>query len=103
MSRAPGDRIDKAPTSFEPQGLDWTAHLAELGAGVTITTSTWAVSGPDSALSLSDASILAGSVRTQVWLTGGTLGAIYLVTNTITTNSSPAAIDPRSFYVRIVI
>lgn len=101
MSRKPGDLITKDPGSTEPQGFDWTDYLAELGTGVTIATSAWTVSGPDSVLSTSNASIVAGSLKTQVSLVGGTVGGVYTVTNTIVTDSNPTVTDDRSFQVLI--
>lgn len=102
MSRRPGDLITKDPGSIdEPQGFDWTDYLAELGAGVGVSTSTWTVTGPDSALTTANPSIVTGNLKTKVTLTGGTLGATYQVTNRITTNTSPVVTDERSFYVLI--
>lgn len=101
MSRKPGDLITKDPSSSEPQGFDWTEYLAELGTGIAISTSTWAVSGPDSALTTSSPTVLAGSLKTKVTLGGGTLGATYQVTNQIVTDSTPAVTDERSFSVLV--
>lgn len=101
MSRKPGDLIVKDPSSDEPQGFDWTAWLAELGASVTIQTSTWTVTGSDSVLTTHDPSVLSGNLKTQVYLAAGTLGVRYTVTNRVVTNSSPAVTDERSFEVLI--
>ncbi len=60
MPRRPGDLVVKDPSSIEPQGFDWTAYLAELGAGVTISVSTWAV--VPVGLTLSNPSIVTGSL-----------------------------------------
>lgn len=100
MSRLPGELILKDPSADEPQGFDWTDYLAELGA-VTITTSTWTITGPDALLTQHDKSIVAGSLKTQVYLTAGTLGTRYIVTNQIVTNSSPTVTDERSFEVLV--
>jgi|ERR1043166_9823988 len=91
----------KDPGATIPQGFDWTTYLAALGAGVTIANSSWSRTGPDTALTLSSPSIVTGAVKTQVLLVGGTLGARYTVTNRITTSSTPAVIDERSFDVLI--
>ena len=97
MSRSPGDLILKDPASTEPQGFDWTAYLLELGAGVTINASTYAVS--PSGLTLSGAAIGPGGLTTTVNMSSGTLGLKYTVTNQITTTSG--VIDERSFDVLI--
>lgn len=101
MSRRPGDLIVKDPSSTEPLGFDWTSWLTELGESVTIASSSWTISGPDSALTQANDTIVSGSKKTQVYLGAGTPGARYTVTNRITTNSSPAVTDDRSFVVRV--
>ncbi len=101
MSRRPGQLIVKDPSSIEPQGFDWTDFLAELGAGVLISTSTWTITGPDSVLTVANDSIVTGSLKTKAFLSAGTLGARYTVTNRIVTNSIPAVTDDRSFQVLI--
>jgi hypothetical protein len=101
MSRKPGDLILKDPSSDEPQGFDWTAWLLELGAGVTITTSTWTISGSDAVLTKHDETIVAGNLKTQLYLAAGTLGVQYTITNRVVTNSSPVVTDDRSFYVLV--
>jgi hypothetical protein len=104
MSRRPGDLITKDPNSDEPQGFDWTAWLAELGASVEILTSTWTITGPDSVLTSHDGSlVLVGGLKlkTQVYLAAGTLGGRYTVTNRVVTNSSPAVTDDRSFQLLV--
>ena len=103
MSRSPGDLILKDPASTEPQGFDWTLWLAELGAGVTISTSTWAVStivGDAAPLTVDDETIVAGSLKTQVTLEAGSVGRRYTVTNHVTTSTSVE--DERSFRVLVV-
>ena len=101
MSRKPGDLITKDPLADEPQGMDWTNYLAEIGALVQIQTSTWTISGPDSALTKHDESIVTGGLKTRLWLAAGTPGAKYTVTNHIVTNSSPPVTDERSFKVLV--
>lgn len=98
MSRKAGYLIEKGPASIEPQGFDWTNYLAELGAGVTISTSTYAVS--PSSMTLSGASIVTGNLKTVVTLNGGSLGGYYTVTNQIATSNG--VVDERSFYVQVV-
>lgn len=99
--RAPGMLITKDPQSVEPQGMDWTSYLAELGVGVEISSSVWSVAGPDAVLTTSNPTVLVGNQKTQVFLNAGTVGKKYTVTNRITTNTSPVVIDDRSFYVLI--
>jgi|ERR1043165_5818373 len=91
----------KDPAAVAPYGFDWTAYLAALGSTVTISTSTWAISGADSSLTSANASIVTGSKQTQTFLSGGTLGLTYTVTNQIITSSSPAVTDERSFEILI--
>jgi hypothetical protein len=95
--RTPGDLVQKDPDSDEPYGFDWTAWLAELGAGVVIGTSIWTIAGDDAVLTQHGASILAGNLKTQVYVAAGTVGKRYTVSNRITTNSSPPVTDERSF------
>lgn len=101
MSRQPGDLILKDPSADEPQGFDWTAWLLELGAVITISTSTWTITGPDAVLTSHDPTIVAGSLKTQVYLAAGTEGARYTVTNRVVTNSAPPVTDERSFVVLV--
>jgi len=101
MTWKPGELITKDPNSVEPQGFDWTLYLAELGDSITISSSSWSVSGPDSVLTLSNDSIVTGSLKTSVVLTAGTEGKKYIVTNRIVTNGSPTVTDDRSFTVLI--
>jgi hypothetical protein len=101
VSRKPGDLIVKDPSAVEPYGFDYTTWLAELGSGVTIQTSTWTVSGPDALLTLSNTSILTGSLKTQAYINAGTVGFRYTVTNRVVTNSTPAVTDERSYSVLV--
>lgn len=92
--------FSKDPDSTEPVGVNWAAYLDELGSGVQILTSTWFVDG-DALLTISGAGVLSGRLATQAYLSGGTLGTRYRVTNRIVTNSTTAVIDDRSFPVLI--
>jgi hypothetical protein len=98
----------KDPDASEwPKGIDWTDYLKAIDAAETITTSTWAISGgdiaspptPDTTLTVDSDSIVTGSLKTQVKLSGGTLGRKYRVTNSIETSSGVT--DDRSFVVLI--
>jgi hypothetical protein len=91
----------KDPAAIAPYGVDWTSYLAALGSTVTITTSTWTITGSDNTLTSANASIVTGGKQTQTFLSGGTLGVTYTVTNQIQTSSSPPVTDERSFEVLI--
>lgn len=105
MSLKPGDTIPKDAASVEPYGFNWTSYLAGLidGSGTdTIATSTWAVSCPDESsptLTITSASIVSGSLKSQAKLNGGTEGLTYEVKNTIVTAAGDT--DDRVIYVRI--
>lgn len=95
-----GDLCEKDPSaSAWPKGIDWTAYLALIGAGETISSSSWAITGPDSVLTHASDSIVSGSKQTQTKLSAGTNGALYTVTNSIVTSSGVH--DDRSFFVLI--
>jgi hypothetical protein len=76
--------VQKTPVAEWDQAINWGCPSRELGDDF-IATSTWAVTGPDSALVLDDEEISTSKKVTSVWLSGGTLGAFYNVTNTIVT------------------
>ena len=95
-----GAIIGKDPNAANwPRGVDWTDYLAAIGAAETVTVSTWTVSGPDAVLTADAGSIVVGGKQTQVRLSAGTVGALYTVTNRITTSSG--VIDDGSFLVLI--
>lgn len=100
MIRKVGETVPKDPDSTEPYGIDWTAYLAELGGAVLVGTSEWEVS-PAGELTLTNQTIVSGSKKTQVTLSGGVVGKTYTVRNRIETNSIPVVIDDRSFYVQV--
>jgi hypothetical protein len=58
------------------------------------------IAGDASPLALSDPTIVAGSLKTQVTLTAGSVGSKYTVTNHITTSTGVQ--DERSFRVLVV-
>lgn len=83
------------PSAELDYAIDWTAWLT--GSEV-IVTSTWTVSPTgEMTIPLNSHS----TVDTTAWVTGGVLGATYTLTNDITTNSSPARTDQRSFQITI--
>jgi len=82
-----------------PKGIDWTVYLSKIDAAELISTSSWAVTGSDSSLTVGSDSIVTGSLKTQVKLSGGTVGVRYTVTNSIVTSSGVH--DDRSFDVLV--
>jgi len=76
--------VQKTPTGDWDVTIDWSCPSRDLGAD-TILTSTWAVS--PSGLTLSDAEISPDDKKATIWISGGTTGAFYAVTNTITTTN----------------
>ena len=98
-----GAMIVKDPSDVSVYVFDWDAdHLA---SGVTIGTSTWTITpltpAGDTGLTKDQPSILAGSRKTQIRLSAGTLGALYQLDNTIVTSESPAQTKERSITVLV--
>jgi len=81
----------KDPNAVLDYSVEWSKWLA----GDQIATSEWSAS--DSSLEAADDSITA--TRTTVWLSGGTVGQLYTVTNRITTAGGRT--DERSFMVQV--
>lgn len=93
-----GSLVRKDPQSTQwPRGIDWTDYLARIDDAETIAVSAWTITGADAALTKDADSIVTGAKKTQVKLSGGTLGLKYDVTNAITTSSGVH--DERSFKV----
>ena len=91
----------KDPSAVLDYGFDW-AELGWLAVGETITVSTWAIteqSGESPVLLVKD-SDTHDTTTTTVWLSAGTSGKTYTVTNHITT--SAARQDDRSITVQAV-
>ena len=84
--------IHKDPNAVLDYQVDWTAWL---GAGETIITSSWTVQLGI----INDSSNFSGGVTT-IWLSGGTLGKEYMVTNRIVTSAGRQ--EARSFRVVVV-
>lgn len=93
-------RAEKDPDAVLDYTMSWADWLA---TGETVAASDWLISGPDAALTKGTASYSQSNSTTAatVWLIGGTLNQTYLVTNRITTNSTPPRIDDRT--IRVVI
>jgi hypothetical protein len=82
--------FDHAPGASLDYGFDY-ATANWLNSNETIVSSVWTVTGSDVVLS----STQIASGVTSVFATGGTAGNIYTLTNTITTDSTPARTDSR--------
>jgi hypothetical protein len=93
--------VTKDPDAELDYGFGWTEWLADVPAGEdpdTISSSSWIVSGADS--ELSDADATHDETTTTVWLSGGTVGITYTVTNRIVTAGGRT--EDRSMQIRIV-
>lgn len=86
----------KDPSATLDYSIVWTSWLT---ATETIATSTWAVSPNDATLTVVSSSN--STIDTVIWLSGGTLGVTYVITNRITTTSATPRIDERSFSLKI--
>ncbi len=64
--------------------------------------STWAVSGPDSALVVDHDSITENATYATFRLSGGTPGASYVITNTVQTDENPTQTCVRPTTVEII-
>ena len=82
----------KDPDAVLDYTLDWTKWLDEVGD--TIETSTWIVPAGLTKVTETNTAKLA-----TVWLSGGTVGENYTVTNRITTAAGRA--DDRSITIRV--
>ena len=101
---ANGDQVSKDPADIKTYVFDW--DTSNLAAAVTISTSTWTItaiapSQTDAILTKDSESILAGTRKTQVRLSAGTLGQLYEIANKIVTNETPAQTKERSFRVLV--
>ena len=89
-----GIYIDKSPAAVLPYTLDYTAWIST----DTIVTATWTVStiaGDSSALAIDSDSET--TLKASVVLSGGSIGSIYTVSNTIVTAGGKT--EKRSFRV----
>lgn len=83
-------RYTQDPSDVLDYAIDWgsgnvRADERWLDAGETIFSSTWAVSPPDLTTSLP--AVVNHGTTTVIWLSGGTAGRPYTVTNRITTTA----------------
>lgn len=81
----------KDPDATLDYGFDWSDWLAD---GEVISDSDWTVTE-----GITEDSATLTTTQTMIWLSGGTEGTRYTITNTITT--SAGRIDDRSFFVDI--
>lgn len=77
----------KDPSDVLDYAVDWSRYLLD---DETITASAWAVTGPDSSLVVIRSSEFTEK-KTRIWVSVGTAGKLYTLTNTVTTSSSPTA------------
>lgn len=85
--------ILKDPSAVLDYTHDWDDEY--LLGGETISTSTWAVS--PSGLTIDSESET--TTTTTVWVSGGTAGKVYLLTNTVTTSASRT--EQRTLTIRV--
>lgn len=85
---------EKTPTAVLDYSIDWSSWLA---SGESISTSTWSV--PAGITKDSDTN---DTDSTTIWLSGGTAGTSYLISNTIVTNAATARTETRSFSIAVV-
>ena len=81
----------KDPDAVLDYGFDWSDWLAD---GETISTSTWTIP-----TGLTEDSETETTTATKVWLSGGTAGTDYTITNKIVTSDSRT--DERSMTIRV--
>ena len=81
----------KDPQSVLDYGFDWSDWLAD---GETILTSTWTVT-----TGLTKDSDSSNDTATTIWVSGGTAGTSYTITNHITTSAGRE--DDRSHVLKV--
>jgi len=92
-------RFEKTPEG----ALDYTIEWGDWLTGVeVVSSSVWSIS-PDDAILVNDSGDISGTgLDTIGWFSGGSEGVTYLLTNTITTDASPARTTSRSFLLSIL-
>lgn len=95
----PSDMLVKDPNASVVYQFDWTDYLTDIAR--TISTSTFIVTGNDAILTLDNAGVISGDLKTQVRVLAGTSGQQYTLTNRIVTTGSPAVTDDRSIFVLV--
>ena len=87
------ESVKKDPQAVLDYGFDWSGS-GWLAVGETISTSNWTVEA-----GITKDSDTNDTTTTTIWLSGGTAGEDYTVTNTITTSASRT--DERSIIVAV--
>lgn len=88
----------KDPGSVLDYSFEWNdTEYPWLGSTETIISSSWTINGPDSSL-VQESNNISGS-QTIVWLSGGTAGIKYTITNEMTTSEGRTV--QRSAYIEI--
>ena len=82
----------KDPDSILDYSVDWGYWLSDVVD--TISTSTWIVES-----GLTEITNTNTTTTSTIWISGGTLGTTYLVTNRITTAGGRS--EDKSFYIKI--
>jgi hypothetical protein len=85
------ERFIKDPSATLDYKIDWTQWLV---VGDTISTSTWSV--PTGITKDTDTT---NTTYTTIWLSGGTDGTKYTITNHVTTNTG--RVDERSITIEV--
>lgn len=83
----------KDPSAILDYGFDWSDWLQ---TGETIVTSTW--SNPDSITVVTSSNLPESTV---IFVSGGTAGKFYRLTNRIVTSNSPARTDERTLLIEV--
>ena len=83
----------KDPNAVLDYGFDWSDWLQ---TGETIVTSTWI--NPDAITVVTSANLAESTV---IWVSAGTAGKSYRLTNRIVTNNSPARTDDRTLLIEV--
>jgi hypothetical protein len=91
--------IEKTPAANWDETIDWTKPFRQLGDD-TISESSWAFDGPDELLVLADGSISEDGLFTTIWISAGTVGNYYTVTNTVLTSGGRTLTE--TFIVSVV-
>ena len=92
-----GAYIDKDPSAILSYTLDWSEWLP---VGTTISTSTWTISTiSGDAAPVTSVTTTNSGTTTIIKLSGGTVGKVYTITNTITTSGSLT--DRRNFRIKV--
>lgn len=81
----------KDPDEIDDRDIDWTPYLLLFGETVpsdvidTTKATLWKIDGPDAALVVGPLGKQDNATLTKIWLSGGTVGAVYTLTNRVVT------------------